>query len=64
MSEITLGQLLETMTTGTKVKIIKDSDIIYIGTALNAFDTSSPEVLAEEVVSVKATQLDSQLIRI
>ena len=62
--EITLGQLLQTMTTSTKVKIVDESDIIYIGTAIHAFDTSSTDTLAKTVTSIKATEQNTQLIRL
>lgn len=62
--EVSLGQVLSTMTTSTKVKIIRDSDIIYIGNAPDAFDTSSQDTLSEIVMSVKATGSNSQLIRL
>lgn len=62
--EVSLGQVLETMTTGTKVKIVRDSDIIYIGNALDAFDTSTPETLSEIVISIKSTKSNTQLVRI
>ena len=63
-SEVSLGQVLETMTTGTKVRIVKDSDTLYIGTALDAFDTSDSGLLEALVISVKSTGLNSQLIRV
>lgn len=62
--EVTLGQLLELMTIGTRVKIMRDSDVIYIGMALDAFNTSSSETLSEEVMSVTSTKENTQLIRL
>lgn len=62
--EITLGQLLQTMTTSTKVRIFKDLETIYIGTALHAFDTSTPETLDSIVMSIKATGVGIQQIRL
>lgn len=65
--EVSLGQVLETMTTGTKVRIIKGesgTETLYIGTAVDAFETSSEGLLAETVMSVKASGLNSQIIRL
>lgn len=63
-SEITLGQLLETLTTSTKVRIVEDYDNIYIGSALHAFDNSSKETLEKTVTSVKAVDENRLIIRV
>jgi len=64
MQEITLGSLLETMTTSTRVRIVNGTETIFMGTAVTAFENTSLEILEETVISVKAEKENSQIVYI
>jgi len=62
--EVYLEQVLSLMTTHNEVKIQNENRVIFIGPASIAFESLSEESLAEEVISVSATDKNKVLIKI
>lgn len=62
--QVNLEQLLLIITTHNEIKIQNEDQILFIGPPTVAFESLSKELLAEEVMSVKATALKKMLIQI
>lgn len=62
--DVELKEFLETLTTLTRVKILREEQAVYIGNALNAYESLSEETLEEVVLSAKIDKDNRQIILI